>query len=60
MFDWFVSYGEFAEVVADHFRLNLDWDEFFSVVNVDCYANHFWEDYGVAFMGFHDDNFALS
>ena len=44
MSNWFVSYGELAEVVTDHFWLYVYGYEFFAVVYADFCTYHFWED----------------
>ena len=59
MADRFVGYGEFACVVADHFRPYLHGDEFFTVVNADFCAHHFRQYNQVSDMGFDVDVFAL-
>ena len=43
--------GEFAKVVANHFGLDVDFDEVLSVVNGDATTYELWEDGHVSAVG---------
>ena len=59
MGNWPIRDGEFSQVVADHFRLDLDLDEGLAVVDTADVANHFWDDNHVSAVSFHDKQIFL-
>lgn len=54
MSDRLVGDGEFTQVVSNHFRLDFDSVENFTVVNGDLGANHFRDDEHITEVGLND------
>ncbi len=59
MRDFLTGVGVFSEVVSDGFWGNLDWGEFFAVVDLDCEAEHLWKDDHVARVGLDERLFSF-
>jgi hypothetical protein len=51
VFNWLVGDGEFTQVVSNHFGLDFNLVEGFSVVNADHGASHLWHNDHVSKMG---------